>query len=58
MEDLKDVTVPKLLIETWISLVRNNETSQEVRTRALTMLREKVGTPDQISDYMKKHDIK
>ncbi len=50
--------VPVALVRTWINLVRNSETDQEVKTRVLSMLKEKVGTPDQISSYMKKHNIK
>ena len=50
--------LPVALVKTWISLARNKEADQEVKTRALSMLREKVGTPKQILLYMKKHNIK
>lgn len=49
--------VPLALVKTWIGLVTSKETDQEVKTRALSMLREKVGSPNEIAMYMKKHNI-
>ena len=48
--------VPVVLVKTWINLARGNDT--EAKLRALSMLREKVGTPEQISAFMKYHNIK
>lgn len=49
--------VPVQLVKTWITLARQNEADEVVRHRALLMLRDKIGTPEQISAYMKKHKI-
>lgn len=55
---MKDKEPPKILVETWISLARNSEQDKEITARALKMLREKIGTPEDILRYMKKHNIK
>ncbi len=49
--------VPVQLVKTWIILARQNDVDKVVKYRALSMLRDKIGTPEQISAYMKKHNI-
>jgi len=58
MEEVIDKEVPLALVKTWVTLARNKDADQDVVIRALSMLREKIGTPDQISAYMKKHNIR
>lgn len=50
--------VPKVLVETWISLARNKESSKEVQTRALRNLTNALGSTEAIAAYMKQHKIK
>ena len=50
--------VPVALVKTWIFLARSDETDQEVKNRALSMLIEAFGTNEKIAIYMKKNNIK
>lgn len=52
-----DQQAPLVLVKTWIGLVTSKEADLEVKARALTMLREKVGSPKEIEAYMIKHNI-
>ena len=57
-EAVLEKEVPKVLVQTWISLARNADCSNEVRNRALSMLKDALGSPENIAAYMKKHSIK
>ena len=46
MEEVVEKDIPRVLVQTWISLVRNEESSDEVRTRALTMLKGALGSSE------------
>lgn len=48
---------PKHLVVMWISFARSNCASDELKQRASSMLREKVGKPEDIAIYMRKHEI-
>jgi len=58
MEEVLNKEVPKVLVETWISLARNNECSPEVKTKALKSLTNSLGSVEKIAAYMKRHNIK
>ncbi len=58
MEEVLNREVPTVLVETWISLARNEETTDEVRTKALSMLTNSLGSVEDIAAYMKRHNIK
>jgi hypothetical protein len=50
--------VPKVLVETWISLVRNKECSEKVQTRSLQKLTDALGSAEGVATYMRQHNIK
>lgn len=58
MEETLSKEVPKVLVETWISLARNNECNEEVRIKALRSLANSLGSVKEIAAYMKRHNIK
>jgi len=58
MEEVLNREVPKVLVETWISLARNKESTDEVRTKVLSMLTNSLGSVEEIAIYMKQHNIK
>jgi len=58
MEQLLNKEIPKVLVQTWVSLARSSEASDEVKIRALSMLKQALGSPENIASYMKKHNIK
>lgn len=58
MEEVIDKEMPKILVETWIALARSSEADQEVKMRALSMLKDAFESPQHIAEYMKKHRIK
>ena len=58
MEAVLNREVPKVLVETWISLARNKESTDEVRTKVLSMLTNSLGSVEEIAIYMKRHNIK
>lgn len=49
--------LPPALVNTWITLARSNTVDQEVKIRALLMLREKIGNPSEIVAYMKENNL-
>lgn len=57
MEEVIYKEVPVLLVKTWIGLIKSKEVDLKVKERALSMLHEKIGTPEQVVLYMKKHKI-
>ena len=57
MDDSSKKTVPLALVKTWLGLVRSNDVDDEVKHRALLMLRSKIGKPEEVHAYMKKHDL-
>lgn len=50
--------LPVVLVTTWIELARSDDTDQEVKNHALSMLIKAFGTNENIVNYMKKHDLK
>ena len=48
--------VPLVLVQTWITLARQSNDT-EAQKRAIQMLKEKIGTTEQIIAYMRKHNI-
>lgn len=58
MEKKINKSVPLSLVKTWITLARSDETDQIVKSRALSMLTEKIGSPQEVAAYMSKHGIK
>jgi hypothetical protein len=56
MENKKEA--PLVLVKTWISLARSKDAEPEVKERAQYMLRESVGTNEDVVRYMKKYGIK
>ena len=57
MKDEIDKEVPIYLVQTWIGLIRNSEIDEVVKKRALFMLSEKIGTPEQVLMFMNKNNI-
>jgi|TARA_B110000211_G_scaffold28542_1_gene28930 hypothetical protein len=49
--------LPVVLVKTWIELARNNNGNAKVQTRALSMLRKKVGSPEKIKYFMQNNNI-
>lgn len=58
MEGKLNKEIPKVLVETWIYLARNDECDKEVRTKALQNLISSIGSVEKVTDYMKRHKIK
>jgi hypothetical protein len=51
--------IPVMLVKTWVTLARNHESEYlEAKNRALFMLKTKIGSTEDIANYMKKHNIK
>jgi len=55
--EIIDKQVPLALVKTWIGLVTSKEAEQAVKDRALLMLRDKIGTIEEIAAFAKKHNI-
>lgn len=49
---------PIILVKTWLTLARSRDIDPEIKTHALNMLRESIGSPEEIMIYMKKHNLK
>ncbi|MGK2231306.1 MAG: hypothetical protein ACI92O_000464 [Colwellia sp.] len=49
--------LPIALVNTWIELARNKSSDLTVKNRALYMLREAIGRPEDIKNFMLKHGI-
>lgn len=50
--------VPVALVKTWIALARSNEADQEVKNHAVSMLKNSLGSNENIALYMKRHGLK
>lgn len=49
---------PKALVDTWLSLIRSDKSDQQVKMRAMEMLRNCIGSPQEIEAYLKQHHIR
>lgn len=47
---------PKILVQTWLSLIRSSE-SNEVKEHAMLMLKRSIGSPAQIEKYLAEHGL-
>ena len=50
--------VPKVLVDTGIYLATDENSSEETRMKALSMLKNAIGSAEEVAVYVKKHNVK
>lgn len=50
--------MPVVLVKTWIDLARSDKADQNIKKRALSMLKSAFESNESIVEYMKKHGLK